>query len=252
MDFTREQISLRGIKTNYLASKLQFPQKPILVFIHVFPDNAYVWQYQWEELGKSYDWLAPFLPGTCESDKSIKKRFNVESLILDYLQILTQEKYNNRKIILIGHDLGGPIIDLLNESLGKRSLGVVYLNTFSLGHFKQRVLDPKQMRKSYYMLLFQVPKVPEFLMNKLTQKTLGRIYDLGGVNKDDELRHSIANVFRPIKLYRQYLRRILLNKQSKQENKNKKLLILGTKDPFITIPTLDAVSYTHLTLPTKA
>ena len=241
MLFSRKEIILRSLKTSYLASPLQFPDKPVLVFIHGFPDNAHAWQYQWESLGQEFDWLAPFLPGTCDDQEFTSKRYRLESLVFDYLQILNTADYAHRSFVLIGHDLGGPIVDTLNDNLAQRCQGVIYINTFSLAHFKQRILDPKQIRKSYYIALFQVPKVPKFLMDKLTRKTLALIYNKGGVSKEDELRSNTAHVFKAIKLYKKYFQQLLKERSIISTNKNKKLLILGTKDPFITIPSLDEV-----------
>jgi pimeloyl-ACP methyl ester carboxylesterase len=242
MNYQYRQNIFRNLPLHYLCSKSNNPDKPLLFFVHGFPDNAFVWEKLWGELEKDFDWMAPFLPGTYEAQKVPLKRYSLDKMVMDFMQLLGLEEFSKRKVIFIGHDLGGPIAAELNENMSSRSAGLVLINSFSFEHFKQRVKDPKQLRKSYYMLLFQTLNLPEVMFKLSHKKMLAKIYNAGRVCQNDDLRHNPPQVFQSIRIYRQFFKELVVKKLRPKKNQNKKMLILGLKDPFLTIPNLDEVN----------
>jgi len=231
--------TIRNLSIHYLCS-LKHDQGPLIYFLHGFPDNAYVWQSLWEEVGEQFDWIAPHLPGVFNEEKISPTRYSLNNMVLDHLELLSGDELRDRQIVCVGHDLGGPVASELNEALGSRSKGLILLNSFSMKHFKKRVLDPTQLRKSSYMLLFQAGKTVEFLFKKNHKKALNKIYNMGGVSQNDKMRENSSQVFHGVRIYHQYMKNIF-SKTSNKKNNNPKLMILGLHDPFITIPHLDEI-----------
>src|SRR4051812_25076399 len=77
----------RDLKTSWIEAG--DPEKPILLFLHGFPDSAETWSHQVDHFKTDYHVICPFVRGALPSDPAeTVLRYSTKSEALDVLQIL--------------------------------------------------------------------------------------------------------------------------------------------------------------------
>jgi len=166
MNLISHTTTCRGLKTAWLSGGKK--DAPIMMFIHGFPDDPFVWKPQMEHFKKKYHIIAPYLRGTAGSripanhpSKSLA-RYGLDAIALDHLEILKQEDpRGKRKIILVGHDLGSIHAWHLAPLLGKRLKALIYTGGGSIKLAVHRLKNVRQLKKSWYMFFFQLPIISD-------------------------------------------------------------------------------------------
>lgn len=96
-----------GQKLHYLSKGN--PQKPLVIFLHGFPEFSLAWKNQLNELGKSYFVVAPDMRGYALS--AIQPNvtdYNMSNLTEDVL-LLSQKVSKHKKFSLVAHDWGAVV-----------------------------------------------------------------------------------------------------------------------------------------------
>ncbi|PKL76760.1 MAG: hypothetical protein CVV27_08615 [Candidatus Melainabacteria bacterium HGW-Melainabacteria-1] len=235
---------INALSLSSLESPHPDPHAPLLLFLHGFPDTARVWEPLMQSLAQDYYLVAPFVHGT-QTPANAKSaippwRYGLEAWCLDLLSLLkVLDPDGQRQIFVIAHDLGGPYAQALSEYLGPRCSGLVLINSLGLPQYLSRISQPGQWLKSYYILLFQLRKLPELLLSQLHPFSLNRIYDLGGVDPQDPLRRETSQVFAGIEQYRQIMKKAPQHLgKAPVPSEVPTLFIWGQDDPFLEIPSL--------------
>jgi pimeloyl-ACP methyl ester carboxylesterase len=200
-------------------------QAPWLIFLHGFPDDTTVWSYQWDALKAAHNIWCPVL-----YDHAFTDQING---VADFISTLPKDK----KIILIGHDMGGPVACEIARKFPDAIEKVLLINTLSLGQFISRWKEPRQWMKSSYMPLFIGPLHSARWLKMFSAKFLNKTYDLGGVKKDDPLRKHTADSLDGIKRYREALKTVpSYLASSVKKLKIETHFLFGENDPFIMVP----------------
>ena len=126
-----------------------------LVFLHGFPDQPTTARPLFEALaGHGYRVIAPWLRGYAPSP--LEGPYDLGTLAHDVLDLIA-ELAGGAPVHLVGHDWGAAITyaacALAPEQIGRAV-------TLALPHpatFLRRLRDPRQLRLSWYMALFQLP-----------------------------------------------------------------------------------------------
>jgi len=164
-----ETSTIRGLRTAW--QRLGNPEKPILLFLHGFPDSPETWEFQVEHFRNDFDVVCPYTRGAGPSEPAIDSaRYGLQASALDLLQILDEvDPSGERDVYCVGHDLGAVHATNLANYLGSRLKGLVLMNGLPLPVMARRMDRPKQLLKSWYIFAFQVPKVPELLLAKFPE-----------------------------------------------------------------------------------
>lgn len=131
---------------------------PVLL-IHGWPDNAQLWRNQIPALTEvGYRILAPDVRGYGRSDKPESvNQYQVGRVATDFIAILDHESLESAHVI--GHDWGASLAWYLALSYPNRFRSLVAL---SVGHpLAFRRAGFGQLRRSWYMLLFQFEGIAE-------------------------------------------------------------------------------------------
>lgn len=108
MNILQSEIALAHTNISYLHVK-QTAAKPVMIFLHGFPENSWTWYEYLLEFGQNYDVYAPDLPGYNGSlGFAASKMYTMENLI-DTLVEFIQSVANGKKVMLVAHDWGGAI-----------------------------------------------------------------------------------------------------------------------------------------------
>jgi pimeloyl-ACP methyl ester carboxylesterase len=134
---------------------------PLVVLLHGFPEFWYSWRHQLAVLpAHGYRVVAPDLRGYNRSDKpSGVRNYAVETLAADVEQLI--DALGADRATIVGHDWGGFVawwFAMLHPSRLER---LCVMNCPHPGHALTMMSDPAQLRRSWYMMMFQVPRLPE-------------------------------------------------------------------------------------------
>lgn len=146
---------------------------PPVVLLHGFPEMWFSWRYQIRALAAAgFRVIAPDQRGYNTSDKpGAVADYAVQTLAMDVADLVTALGYE--QVSLVGHDWGGAVAWMV-ASLPQTAQVVRRLGILNAPH-PALFLDQmslKQLRKSWYMFLFQLPAVPEWLISRNNFKLL--------------------------------------------------------------------------------
>lgn len=134
----------------------------LVILLHGFPECWYSWRHQLPALSERYTVVAPDLRGYNLSDKpSGRGSYHLDELADDVIGLINH--FGRSKAAVIGHDWGGAIA---------WHIGFNHPQFLSkLGSFQtppppvwKRNLSMRQLAASWYMFFFQLPYLPEFIL----------------------------------------------------------------------------------------
>lgn len=160
---------IRGLNTAWNQIGKSSAGKPLLFFIHGFPDGPEVWDSQVSYFSPSHLVITPYARGRGQSEAaSDLGRYELDSVTLDYLEILRYaDPKRQRPVVVIGHDIGSIYAWSLARALGARLHSLIILNGVSLDQMAKRLTrHPHQILKSWYIAAFQIPLLPELILNQ--------------------------------------------------------------------------------------
>ncbi len=101
-----------------------------LVFVHCWTCNRRFWDESFAYFGKNYQVVRLDLAGHGESGKG-RKDYTMAAFGGDVAAVV--DKLGLKRIVLIGHSMGGPVSLEAEKRLGARVIGVVGVDTFHTG-----------------------------------------------------------------------------------------------------------------------
>jgi epoxide hydrolase 4 len=137
---------------------------PLVVLLHGFPELWYAWRHQIPALASvGYRVVAPDLPGYNTSDRPPRVRdYRPSALAQNVADLIVALGAGSAAVA--GHDWGGALAWLLAMQHPERVERLVVLNAPHPVRFLKGLRSPRQLRRSWYMLAFQLPWLPERLV----------------------------------------------------------------------------------------
>ncbi|ESP05422.1 hypothetical protein LOTGIDRAFT_228018 [Lottia gigantea] len=187
---THHFIHLENVRLHYVANGEE--GKPLMLFVHGFPEFWYSWRYQLTEFSRDYRVVAIDQRGYNESDKPAGiMNYKVSDMVTDLKQIIPALGY--KSCILVGHDWGGAVCWAFASKYPDLIDKLVVMNCPDMGSFLPYALaNPSQLLKSWYIYLFQLPWIPEFNFWLNDYKNIEIIFSgkgsgvmCGTISKDD-------------------------------------------------------------------
>jgi pimeloyl-ACP methyl ester carboxylesterase len=141
-------------------------QGPTVLFLHGFPAYWADWQEQMLALaGAGFRVVAPDMPGYGQSDKLPNTLDYRSTLLATDLAGLIRE-LGVSSVHVVGHDWGGTLAYCLASQHPELVNRLVILNAGHPELFRLALQHFEQIRKSWYMFLFQLPWLPEWLVKR--------------------------------------------------------------------------------------
>ncbi|WP_239154363.1 SDR family oxidoreductase [Amycolatopsis sp. FDAARGOS 1241] len=182
---------------------------PTVVLVHGYPDSGSMWDGVAAELGRRHRVVVYDVRGAGDSDKPRERAaYRLDQLAAD-LKAVVDEVQPNGKVHLLAHDWGSIQTwhAVTGDGLRGRIASYTSISGPSLDHagawfreqFKRPAGVPRALRQllhSYYILLFQLPLVPELgWRSGLVPALIRRLDPAAG-------RVKIADAVHGLKLYR--------------------------------------------------
>lgn len=154
-----ESIVSNGVRLHYVTQG----EGPLMLMLHGFPEFWYSWRHQIPEFAKDYKVVALDLRGYNESEKPPQQSAYVMSeLIKDVEGVIKGLGYD--RCILVGHDWGGAIAWHFAYAHPEMVERLIVMNIPHPAKFAEGLRTPQQLMRSWYAFFFQLPMLPEFLI----------------------------------------------------------------------------------------
>jgi len=136
----------------------------LVVLLHGFPEFWYSWRHQIPALARHFKVVVPDLRGFNDSDKPASG-YDLDTLGNDIRGLIEGLGYTQAHII--GHDWGGSIAWHFAHRFPQYLNRLAILNAPHPQQFLQELTgNLDQLRRSWYVLAFQIPGLPEWLIHQ--------------------------------------------------------------------------------------
>lgn len=163
---------VNGVRLHYVEAG----SGPLVVLLHGFPEFWYSWRHQIPALVEAgFRVVAPDLRGYNESEKTYGARsYRVEELTADVAALIRHLGHD--KAHIVGHDWGGYLAWLMPAYYPEMVERLVVLNGPHPGAFLRELQTFDQLRRSWYILFFQLPWLPEWIFSAFNYLSLDYVF----------------------------------------------------------------------------
>ncbi|CAK1551971.1 unnamed protein product [Leptosia nina] len=155
-------IKANNVKLHYVESG--DPSRPLMIFIHGFPEFWYSWRYQLVEFQKDYWCIAIDMRGYGDSERPEDvSSYKLPTLAEDIRDLVRQ--LGREKCIIVSHDWGGLVACRYRDLYPETLQGLVVLGSTAHEAWADALWNNDEQRKmSWYVFLFRMPIVPELML----------------------------------------------------------------------------------------
>jgi len=140
------------------------PSGPLALCLHGFPDSAHTWRHLLPQLSHlGYHAVAPFLRGYAPTHVPADNCYQLGALVADAVA-LHEALGGDERSVIIGHDWGAMITYGAIAYAPQRWRRAVTMAVPPLPSLASAFLDYEQLRKSFYIFVFQTP-LAEFALS---------------------------------------------------------------------------------------
>ncbi|MBD2106266.1 MULTISPECIES: alpha/beta hydrolase [unclassified Nodosilinea] len=152
-------LQTNGLRLHYVRQG----QGPLMLFLHGFPEFWYSWRHQLDHFAAKYTCVALDLRGYNDSDKpSDVNAYRLDVLVEDVRGAIAALGYD--RAVLVGHDWGGAIAWAFAYAHPELLESLIVMNIPHPAKFAEGLRHPQQLLRSWYIGAFQLPLLPELLL----------------------------------------------------------------------------------------
>ena len=174
-----DYIISNGIRLHYVTQG----KGELMLLLHGFPEFWYSWRYQIPEFATDYKVVALDLRGYNDSEKPEgREAYAITELVKDIEGVIKGLGYE--QCVLVGHDWGGMLAWNFAYAHSEMVEKLIVMNLPHPAKFVQALrTNPQQMLRSWYILLFQLPLLPEFLLQADDYRMIASIFVETAIDK---------------------------------------------------------------------
>ncbi len=171
------EMMTNGIRMHYVTQG----KGPLVVLLHGFPEFWYSWRHQIPFLAEhGYRVVAPDLRGYNDTDKP-KTGYDVPTLLRDIEGLI--KGLGEEQATIVGHDWGGALAWSFAIYYPQMTHKLIVLNAPHPQAMLRDLRTLKQLRKSWYFFVFQIPWLPEYMLSRDNANSVGRMLNGSAVQK---------------------------------------------------------------------
>jgi pimeloyl-ACP methyl ester carboxylesterase len=146
----------------------------LVILLHGFPECWYSWRHQLTALGENFHVVAPDMRGYNLSDKPARvEDYKVDLLVDDVLGLVRH--FGEQNAAIVGHDWGAGVAWAVAQKYPEYVWKLVSMQVPPIAVWRAN-MTLRQALKSWYMLFFQLPRLPEWLMSANDYAFVERIF----------------------------------------------------------------------------
>jgi pimeloyl-ACP methyl ester carboxylesterase len=146
----------------------------LVILLHGFPEFWYSWRHQLMALGENFHVVAPDMRGYNLSDKPARvEDYKMDSLVDDVLGLVRH--FGEREAAIVGHDWGAGVAWAVAQRNPEYVWKLVAMQVPPMKAWRDNMTF-RQALSSWYMLFFQLPRIPEWLMSAKDYAFVERIF----------------------------------------------------------------------------
>jgi pimeloyl-ACP methyl ester carboxylesterase len=151
------------------------PDGPVVLLLHGFPQHSDSWNAVIDRLtAQGYRCLAPNQRGYSPGARPSRRRdYRMSELVADVGALI--DASGAQRVHLVGHDWGAAVAWATAAEIPERLLSVSPISVPHPAAFIKSFATSRQSLASWYMYLFQLPRIPEWL---LTRRDSAMVSDL--------------------------------------------------------------------------
>lgn len=155
----------------------------LALFLHGFPELWYSWRHQLPLLARlGYRAWAPDLRGYGRSERPPRVAdYAIETLVEDVAGLI--DAAAARETVLIAHDWGGLVAWAFALRRARPLARLVVMNLPHPACFERELRTWRQLRRSWYALFFQLPRLPEALLRAGGGRAIGEAFRRSAIDK---------------------------------------------------------------------
>lgn len=158
--------------------RLHYAQKgsgeQLVILLHGFPECWYSWRHQLMSLGEHFTVVAPDMRGYNLSDKPKRvEDYRVDALVDDVTGLIRH--FGRDEAAVIGHDWGAGVAWAVALKHPEYVSRLAALQVPPPAVWREN-MSLKQALRSWYMLFFQIPRLPEWLISRNDFAALDKMF----------------------------------------------------------------------------
>jgi pimeloyl-ACP methyl ester carboxylesterase len=156
-----------GVRLHYVTQG----NGPLMLMLHGFPEFWYSWRHQIPAFAQDYKVVALDQRGYNDSDKLTDlSAYRMDELVADVRGVIQGLGYD--RCILVGHDWGGAVAWNFAYAHPEMLEKLIVLNLPHPAKFAAGLRTPQQLLKSSYIFFFQIPFLPELVIQSFDFRLL--------------------------------------------------------------------------------
>ena len=154
----------------------------LALLVHGFPESAFSWRFQIPVLAAAgYEVWAPNTRGYRGSGKPPKVRdYRMDELLADVAGLIDLSGHS--KVTLIGHDWGAIQAWMFAIRRVRPLERLVIMNVPHPACLRREMRSLRQLRKSWYVFFFQIPRLPEWMLTRKDARAIGEAFTRSAVD----------------------------------------------------------------------
>ena len=179
-ELRHERIAGEGLNLHVVTAG----KGPPIILLHGFPENWRSWRLQIPALAAAgFSVLAPDLRGYNLSDRpSEQNGYRLKYLVADVAALVRSTGY--ARACIAGHDWGGIIAWTFASQHPELVDKLVILNAPHPKIYLEKVRYPPQMVRSWYVLFFLLPRLPELVLSAGNYRAIRNMFKHGPARKE--------------------------------------------------------------------
>lgn len=167
-----------GVRLHYVTQG----EGPLMLMLHGFPEFWYSWRHQIPAFSQDYKVVALDQRGYNDSDKLTDvSAYRMAELVADVRGVIQGLGYD--RCILVGHDWGGAVAWNFAYAHPEMLEKLIVLNLPHPAKFAAGLRTPQQLLKSSYIFFFQIPFLPELVIQSFDYRLLEEAFTGMAVDK---------------------------------------------------------------------
>jgi pimeloyl-ACP methyl ester carboxylesterase len=237
---------VNGIRLHY--AETGYDKSELVLLLHGFPEFWFSWRNQLPVLGEHFHTVAPDMRGYNLSDKpSGVENYTIDVLVNDVTALI--DHFGKEKAAIVGHDWGAGVAWAVAQFRPERVSKLAVMQVPPAAVWRAN-LSLRQLLRSWYMFFFQLPRIPEWLIQRNNFQSIERtftemVFTKNTFSSSDielykEAMRKPGAVSAAVNYYRANVRRIMSNRRQIEHKPDgpvpiPTLFIFGEED-FAIIP----------------